>query len=147
MGIFGSVKSMMSGKISQFNGNKDFLEGVCAACALVAAADGDISDTEVSATVKAISSNKNLLSAFTSSEIERTADMMLQRAKGGRVGRAGLYTEIREVADKDKQGQMKEAILLSALDVADEGGIDDKEREVLKKISETLGLSLAKYEV
>lgn len=142
--MFAALKSKLSGGVNKYSGRKDFLEAVCAAAALVAAADGEISDAEVDQTVKAVSSNANLSAAFRSQEIERVADVMLKRAQGGRVGRQGLFTEIEQIsADHD----MAETVLLSALDVADHGGIDAKEKEVLAKIAQRLGLNLANYDV
>ncbi|WP_216330645.1 TerB family tellurite resistance protein [Rhizobium sp. X9] len=142
--MFAKFKEKLTGSVNKYSGRKDFLEAVCAASALVAAADGDISDAEVGQTINAITSNAQLSAAFKTAEIERTADAMLKRAQGGRVGRAGLYKEIEDIkADHD----MGETVLLSALDVADHGGIDAKEREVLAKIASTLGLNLANYDV
>lgn len=142
--MFAALKSKLTGGVNKYSGRKDFLEAVCAASALVAAADGDVSDAEVDQTIKAITSNANLSAAFRTQEIERTADAMLNRAKGGRVGRSGLYKEIEDVSsDHD----MAETVLLSALDVADQGGIDDKEKAVLGTIAQKLGLNLANYDV
>ncbi len=142
--MFGAFKSKLTGATNKYSGRKDFLEAVCAACALVAAADGDVSDTEIEQTVKAVSSNANLAAAFKGSEIERTADTMLKRAQGGRVGRSGLYKELEDIADDH---DMAETVLLSALDVADHGGIDDKEKAVLQQIAQRLGLNLSSYDV
>ncbi|NTF35535.1 tellurite resistance TerB family protein [Agrobacterium rubi] len=142
--MFAKIKEKLSGSVNKYSGRKDFLEAVCAASALVAAADGDVSDAEVNQTIKAITSNAQLSGAFNTRDIETTADAMLKRAQGGRVGRAGLFKEIEDIkADHD----MAETVLLSALDVADHGGIDDKEKEVLGKIASALGLTLANYDV
>lgn len=142
--MFAALKSKLSGGVNKYSGRKDFLEAVCAASALVAAADGDVSDSEVDQTIKAISSNAQLSAAFKSAEIERTADVMLKRAQGGRVGRSGLYTEIEQIANDH---DMAETVLLSALDVADHGGISAQEKEVLSKVAQKLGLNLASYDV
>lgn len=142
--MFASIKSKLSGGVNKYSGRKDFLEAVCAASALVAAADGDVSDAEVDQTVKAVSSNASLSTAFKQSEIERTADAMLKRAQGGRVGRSGLYKELEDIADDH---DMSETVLLSALDVADHGGIDDKEKAVLGQIAQRLGLNISNYDV
>ncbi|MBD8554892.1 tellurite resistance TerB family protein [Rhizobium sp. CFBP 8762] len=142
--MFGSLKAKFSGSVNKYSGRKDFLEAVCAAAALVAAADGDISDAEVDQTVKAVASNVNLSAAFKPAEIERVADAMLKRAQGGRVGRNGLYKEIEQIASDP---EMAETVLLSSLDVADQGGIDAKEKDVLDKIARSLGLNLASYDV
>lgn len=142
--MFAKLKEKFAGSANKYSGRKDFLEAVCAACALVAASDGDVSDSEVDQTIKAITSNANLSAAFKQTEIERTADAMLKRAQGGRVGRSGLFKEIEDIAsDHD----MSETVLLSALDVADHGGIDEKERAVLQNIASRLGLNLSSYDV
>lgn len=144
MSIFAKLKSAVSGNVNKYSGRKDFLEAVCAAAALVAAADGDISDKEVDQTMKAVSSNASLSAAFKTSEIERIADSMLKRAQGGRVGRSGLYKELEDIShDHD----MSETVLLSALDVADNDGISTEEKAVLSKVAQTLGLNLANYDV
>lgn len=142
--MFAALKSKLTGSVNKYSGRKDFLEAVCAASALVAAADGDVSDAEVDQTIKAITSNAQLSAAFKQTEIERTADAMLKRAQGGRVGRAGLFKEIEDIANDH---DMSETVLLSALDVADHGGIDEKERAVLQNIAQRLGLNLASYDV
>src|SRR6478609_8481265 len=95
--MFAAIKQKLSGGVNKYSGRKDFLEAVCAASALVAAADGDVSDSEVDQAVKAVSSNASLAAAFKPSEIERTADAMLKRAQGGRVGRSGLYKELEDI--------------------------------------------------
>jgi len=142
--MFAALKSKFSGGVNKYSGRKDFLEAVCAASALVAAADGDVSDAEVDQTVKAVASNASLSAAFKPSEIERVADTMLKRAQGGRVGRSGLYKELEDIANDH---DMSETVLLSALDVADHGGISAEEKAVLTKIAQTLGLNLANYDV
>ena len=140
--MFAALKNKFTGSVAKFSGRKDFLEAVCAASALVAFADGDASDQEVDATVKSITSNAQLSGSFSTREIETTAERMMQRAQGGRVGRNGLYKEIEDItADHD----MAETVLLTALDVADNGGIDDKERTVLSEIAKRMSLNLSSY--
>jgi tellurite resistance protein TerB len=141
--VFNKLKNAFAGKVNKYSGKKDFLEAVCAACALVAAADGDLEDAEIAQTIKGIQSNPELAGAFPSREIEQTADQMLKRAQGGRVGRNGLFKELEDIAsDKD----MAETVLLTALDVADsDGEMEPAEKAVLEKIAQTFGLNLASY--
>lgn len=142
--MFNKLKNAFSGSVNKYSGRKDFLEAVCAACALVSAADGELEDAEIAQTVKGISSNPALAGAFSSREIEQTADAMCKRAQGGRVGRAGLYKELEDIAS-DKE--MAETVLLTALDVADsDGQIEPEEKKVLEKIAQTFGLNLANYD-
>lgn len=144
--MFAALKNKLTGSVAKLNGNTDFLEAACAAVALISAADGDVSDAEIEAGVKAVVSNAILAGAFSSSQIERTAEAMLKRAQGGRVGRAGLYKEIDEARAKDgESNELSETILLTALDVADQGGIDEAETKVLEQIAQRLKLDLKKY--
>lgn len=146
--MLGMFKNKLAGSVNKFSGKKDFLEAVCAACALVAAAEGDVSDDEAEAAVKAIVSNAALSAAFPGREIEMTADAMFKRAVG-RAGKLGLYREIEDVVGKgtpEDQKDVAEAILCSALDVADsDGSIGDQEKAALEKIAQKLGLKLADY--
>lgn len=143
--MLGKIKSLMAGKVASFNGNKDFLEGVCAACALIAYADNNVSNEEANKVIKTIMSNPVLSGAFTGRQIELCADAMFKRAEGGRMGKNGLFTEIEEVLTKDTTGKMAEAVMLASLDVADEGGIDAAEKTILEQIAKRLGLKLSDY--
>lgn len=129
--IFGSKAKEA---INQFSGNKDFLEGLCAACALTAAADGSIDDAEYDAALDVIKSNTAISAAFGTGEIEAVFGKMAPKTKT-RSGKAELKEEIRQVIGRDKTGQMGQAIVLAALDVADQGGISDQETAVMKDIA------------
>ena len=143
--MLGLFKKKLADSVKKLSGNTDFLEAVCAGAALVACADGDISDTEVETTIKTVSSNPTLNAAFSQSQIGATIDTMLKRAQAGRTGRVGLYKEIDDIASND---DMKEIVYLCALDVAEaEGGIDPTEQAVLNKIASKLSLDPKKYDV
>lgn len=143
--MFSGLKDKLTGGAKRMAGHTDFLEAVCAAAALVAAADGDIDDSEIAATVKAVASNEVLSAAFAASAIGATIDRMLDRANGGRAGRMGLWNEIEDVATKHDQCEI---VLLVAMDIADaDGTVDESEQKVLEKVAKTLGLKLADYDV
>jgi tellurite resistance protein len=134
--------------INQFSGNKDFLEGLCSACALTAAADGEagkegIDDAEYDATLNVIRANTAISAAFPSTTIEAVFGKMAPKT-ATRSGKAELMNEIREVVARDKTGAMGQAIVLAALDVADQGGISDKEVAVMRKIAEVCGVNYDK---
>jgi tellurite resistance protein TerB len=130
------LKKKLLGGLNRFNGNTDFLEAVCASCALVANADGDISDEEVSATTDAVSTNPTLAGAFKPRVIEKAISTALDRTKS-RPGRLALFKELDDVKDDDG-----EIVYLAALDVADaDGNIDKDERAVLSKIAGHLGVN------
>lgn len=141
--MFGLFKGKAADAVNRFSGQTDFLEAVCAAAALIAAADGEIEDKEVEATKKAVMANKALSAGFDGRTIDTTIDRMLDRAGGGRMGRIGLWTEIEEAA---KKPEMAEAILCAALDVSDsDGEVEPQEQVVLERLAKTLRLDLAKY--
>lgn len=142
MGIFSGIAGKLTGAAQKYSGKTDFLEAVCAASALVAAADGDIDDNEVASAIDAVKSNKVIAASFDARTIELTMDTMLGRAKG-RVGRNELKKEIADIA---KDPDMAETVLLTALEVADAGGISDSEKKVLEQIAQSLRLDLSKYE-
>lgn len=138
--MFGFLKGKAAEATQKFSGRTDFLEAVCAAAALVAAADGEIEDSEIKATMKAVSANKALVGGFDQKMIEQTMEKMLTRAGGGRVGRAGLWDEISEVL---KNADMAEAVVLTALDVAEgDGEIEPQERAVLEKLAKMASVDL-----
>lgn len=133
-------KKLFAASMNKYSGKTDFLEAVCAACALMANASGGVSDEEVDATVKAIAANPLLMAAFNQREVEKVATTMLTRVQGGRVGRMGLMREIEEAAGDADQA---EAIMLAALDVAEsDGEIDEEEMAMAKQISTKLSVNL-----
>lgn len=138
--MFGIFKKKAEDAVKKFSGRTDYLEAVCAATALVAAADGEIADAEITATMKAVSANKALRDGFDQKTIEQTMEKMLQRAGGGRVGRAGLWTEIEEVV---KNAEMAEAVVLTALDVAEgDGEIAPAEKAILDRLAKVANVDL-----
>ncbi|WP_126975604.1 TerB family tellurite resistance protein [Frigidibacter oleivorans] len=138
--MFGLLKKKSEEAVRKMSGRTDFLEAVCAAAALVAAADGEIEDGEIAATIKAVGANKALSSAFDQKTIESTMERMLQRAGGGRVGRSGLWTEIEDVL---KDADMANAVVLTALDVAEgDGEIEPAEKVVLERLAKIASVDL-----
>lgn len=143
--MFAKFAEKLSGFKNRLAGKTDLLEGIAAASALVAAADGKIDDSEVDSVLKALSNHKVLSEAFPTSTIERVADTMISRANQGRAGALGLYREIEEVNAKSGVDD-REMLLVIAIDVSEaDGEIDAKEREVLAKIATKLGLNINSY--
>ena len=134
-------KSKLSDTISKFSGNTDFLEAVCAACALVAASNG-IKDEEVEAAIDAVKTNKTLSGAFKAKKIEKAISVALDRTKT-RPGKLGLFKELEDVNE-----DQAEIVYLAALDVADaDGEIDKEERAMLTKIAGKLSVNEAELDI
>lgn len=143
--MFKGLKDKLSGGAKRMSGRTDLLEAVCAAAALVAAADGTVDDSEIDATAKAVTANETLNTAFSPREIEGSIQRMLDRANGGRVGKMGLYKEIDDVAGNAEDSEI---VLLTAMDIADaDGEVSPEETAVLEKIAGKLGLKLSNYDV
>lgn len=141
--MLASIRAMLGEKTAQFYKDRDFLEAVLAAAALIAIADGEIEEAEEEAMLKAVRANAILSSSWSVVEITQMAQQMLERAKGGRMGQAGLYAEIEDVA---KSPEKAEAVLLMALDVSEsDGQIEPEEKVVLEKIGKRLGLNVDSY--
>ena len=133
---FDFLKKTASGLFNKYSGNKDFIEAVCAASALVAAADGTISDDEIETIVTTISNNPKLSAAYSNSEIEEQARKQLRKASSIS-GRVGLKRELEDVAGKDIE--IREDVFAAALDVATaDGDIGQKERAALQNIASIL---------
>ena len=142
--MFKGLKSKLGGSAKRLSGRTDLLEAICAASALVAAADGSVDDSEIDAAIKSVTSNESLNTAFSNTEITGCIEKMLDRAAGGRVGRRALMKEIEDVQASADEGEI---VLLTALDIADaDGEIDDKERKVLDDIASVFGLKVSNYE-
>src|SRR5262245_38495941 len=141
--VFGLFKGKAKEAVNAFSGNKDYLEGMCAICALVAAAEGGISDEEYDMTINVMKANTALASSFSATEMESVLGKMTPKT-ATRSGRAELKAEIRQVIDRDKTGSMGQALMLGALDVADQDGIGDKEMAVLKDIATVCNVNIDK---
>lgn len=143
--MFGKLKERLSGGAKKLQGKTDLLEGICAMCALVAAADGEIEDSEVGAALEALTSHTLIGAAFGSSEIERAFDAQLKRANGGHAGKLALKREIEEMKAKNASDELEMAFMI-ALDVSlSDGEMEPEERVVLEDLGKRLGLSLSSY--
>lgn len=143
MGFLGFGKKL-DGAAKRIGGQTDILEACCSSAALLAAADGNISDEEVASAIQTVKNNETLSNAFDARTIETTMDKMLARAKGGFSGRNGLMKEINDIAQKDFE--VCETVYLIALDVAHaDGEVGEKEQQVLNKIASALKIDPNKY--
>lgn len=147
LGIFKRMAKAGAREIKQEYGkSKDFLEAVCAASALVAAADGDISDVERGKAVSLVSNHSDLSKLYQRNDIETTLETMFKRAKDAS-GRQQLARELDDIKGIQDGAKMAEDVYLVALDIAaSSGDVDAKEQEVLNKIAARLGVDPKKFE-
>lgn len=131
---------------AEYGENKDFLEAVCAASALVAAADGEIEESEKRKVLAIISNHAQLGKLYQQNVIEATADTMFKRAKDSS-GRQQLARELDDIKSRPQGAQMAEDVYLIAVDIAlADGEIEPAEKDVLAKIANRLGVDPSKFE-
>lgn len=131
---------------AEYGENKDFLEAVLAASALVAAADGDIEEAERRKVISIITNHPALSKLYQSNVIETTADTMFKRAKE-MSGRQQLARELDDIKSRPNGAQMAEDAYLIALDIAhSDGEVEPAEDAVLKKIAARLGIDTTKFD-
>lgn len=131
---------------AEYGENKDFLEAVCAAAALVAAADGDIEESERRKVVSLITNHATLGKLYQQPAIEATADIMFKRAKDSS-GRQQLARELDDIKSRPNGATMAEDVYLLAVDIATaDGEVEPQEDVVLKKIAARLGVDPAKFD-
>lgn len=143
--MFGALKDKLTGGASRLNGKMDLLEGICAACVLVGAADGDLSDDEGAVALDRLMNHDTLSKAFSGTQIEAAFDKQAKRAKSGMSGRLALRREVEDVKGKSSAEDC-EMLLVIAIDVAyADGAAGDKEQAALRTIAQAMGLSLDRY--
>lgn len=131
--------------MAEFSGSKDFLEGMIAWCVLVAGAKGEegkprISDDEYDKTMNVLRANSNISANFDMDQVESMFGKLAPKVES-RSGRNELRTEIKEAVGRDKSGKMAKAMALAGLDVADSGGIDKEEEDVMRDLCKLVGVS------
>lgn len=138
--MFGFLKKLgqtASDTINKIGPDPDFLEALCAGAAYVGSADGSFDDEELNKALKIIKANEQVGKFFTPSQIDTVMNKMADKIEsGGRSGRAALIKELTDVSAKPDIAQ---AVVYLTLDVADQGGIDDKEKTALRAVAKALG--------
>jgi len=143
--MFGKLKERLTGGASRLTGKADLLEAICAACVLVASADGDLADDEAAVALDRLTNHDTLSQAFSATQIEAAFDRQAKRAKSGLSGRIGLRREIEEAKAKSAADDL-EMLLVIAIDVASaDGDVGAKEMAALKTIGQAVGLEPARY--
>lgn len=146
--MFGALKRALGAGAKEvqkdYSQNRDYLEAVLAAAALVANADGDIEDTERAKVVKVVSNHPTLSKFYKQNDIEQVAETMFRRAKDVS-GRQQLARELDDIKGRD--ATMADDVYLVAQDIAlADGELEPQEADVLAKIANRLGVDPKKFE-
>lgn len=142
--MFGALKKAFGAGAREvqanYSQNKDYLEAVCAASALVAFADGELEEVEKSKVISLLSNHSTLGKMYDRPTIENTAEVMFKRAKDSS-GRQSLARELDDIKGRADGKQMAEDVYLIAVDVsAADGEVEPEEKVVLEKIAKRLGV-------
>ncbi|MBY0419370.1 MAG: TerB family tellurite resistance protein [Pararheinheimera sp.] len=122
--------------------NRDLMQAAVGAALLVAYADGECEDSEVSKLQEVIASLP-ALSSF-GPELGQTVDRYNQQLKTSFI--LGRTQIMREIADVKNNQQEAEDVLIVAITIAAaDGEVEPKEQEVLKQIGRQLGLNPDNY--
>lgn len=131
---------------AEYTENKDFLEAVCAAVALVANADGTIDESERRKAVSVVSNHNVLSKLYRIDDVEKCLDIMLKRAKDAS-GRQQLARELDDIKGRPNAAQMAEDVYLIAADIAAaDGNVGEDEKAVLEKIAKRIGVDPSRFE-
>ncbi|OYX08924.1 MAG: hypothetical protein B7Z15_14695 [Rhizobiales bacterium 32-66-8] len=148
--MFGVLKKALGGASREvsaaYGENKDFLEAACAAVALVAAADGDIEDSERQKATRLLSNHGELSKLYKQTDIEQTLATMFARAKDAS-GRQQLARELDDIKGRPSGAKMAEDVYLIGLDIAHaDGEVEPQEQDVLNRLAARLGVDPARFE-
>lgn len=140
-GLFGKKANQVKDSV-QKSINRDQLEATIAGSILLAFADGELEDSELTVLQATIENNEKL--AHFGSEIGITIDRFVNIMKAGAtLGRVKVMKEIRD-CKADEEAKVE--IFATLIDIAQaDGEIEPEELEVLKHIGRELGVSLGMF--
>lgn len=122
--------------------NKDLMEAIVGAVALVAYADGELEAEEVNSIKKLLGSTKQL-EPF-GAETMKYFDTLCDRFENG--FRVAKLEVMRELSDIKATPQDAEITLVTAVEIAyADGELEPEEEKVLEQIADKVGLRLSDY--
>jgi len=122
--------------------NKDLMEAMVGAAALIAYADGELEDSEISA-IDGLLKNSKALAAFGTEPAQEFDRLCTVLAAGYRMGRLEVMKEIEDCKGNKDESEM---VMIMAIEVAyADGECEPEETVELEKIAGKLGLRLADY--
>jgi len=122
--------------------NKDLMEAAVGAVTLIAYADGELEDSEITAINNLLSTTKQL--AVFGNEVNTEFDRLCTRFESGY--RMGRLEVMKEIADVKGNKEEAEIVLVIAIEVAfADGELEPEEQKELEVIAGKLGLRLSDY--
>ncbi|NLC22800.1 MAG: tellurite resistance TerB family protein, partial [Halomonadaceae bacterium] len=139
-----AARSKIADEVSKFR-NQEFLEAVVAGCALVAAADGDISSEEKQKMAGFIKGSSELKAFDIKKVISTFNDYCGKLEFDQHIGRAEALKSIGKLRKKPEAARLLVRVCC-AIGSAD-GDFDDDEQKVCKIICQELGLNPSEFDL
>lgn len=144
-GIVGAAGKELN---KEYAGSSNFLNAVCASCALIAYADGTCEDSEKKKAIEVLTSHTQLAALYQRAAIESALNAALSHAQTSS-GKQELARTLDAVQTLNNGAQMAEDTYLVAVDVASanhNGKPGDDENAVLAKLAKRLNVDPSKFE-
>lgn len=152
MSIISALKQAFASGAKELNKEygktSDFLNAVCASCALVAYADGTLEDSERAKAIQVLTGHTQLSSLYPRNEIESALNSALNHGTTAS-GKQELARALDRVGQLPTGPQMAEDVYLVALDVASSNSnhkVGEDEQRVLDRLAKRLNVDPTKFE-
>ena len=139
-----AARDKLSSEVSKFK-NREFMEAVVSGCALVAAADGDISSDEKQKMIGFIQNSKELKAFDVKDVITSFNEVCEQFEFDQQIGRAVALKSVGQLRRKEDAARLLVRVCC-AIGSAD-GNFDESERAVCRAICNELGLSPGDFDL
>jgi len=152
MSFLSALKSALSSGAKELNKeygkSEDFLNAVCASCALIAYADGELEDSEKKKAMEVLTGHTQLSSLYQRAQIENALNSALSHAQTAS-GKQELARNLDKVLQLPNGAQMADDVYLVAVDVASSNShhtIGEDEQKVLDRLAKRLNVDPSKFE-
>lgn len=139
-----AARAKLADGVAQYR-NRDFMEAVVAGCAVVAAADGNVSSEEKQKMMGFIQNSDELKVFKTDDVIKAFTEIVGKFEFDVTIGRGEAYKKIAKIKSKDGAGQLLVRVCC-AIGAAD-GDFDDDEKRAVAEICRELGLNPADFDL
>jgi tellurite resistance protein TerB len=139
-----AARSALTTEVSKFK-NKDFMEAVASACAMIAAADGGVTSAEKMKMTGFINSSPELKAFDLNDVIKVFNDACAKFEFDFQIGQAEALKTINKIKGKD--GVSRLLVRVACAIGASDGDFDDKEKAACRLICVELGLNPADFEL
>lgn len=139
-----AAREKLTTEVGKFK-NKEFMEAIVSGCALVAAADGEISSSEKLKMSGFIKNSKELKVFDMDKVIEAFSSACSKFEFDEQIGRAEALAVVGKIRGKPEQARLLVRVCIAI--GASDGNFDDNEKAVCKLLCAELGLPPADFDL